>query len=588
MMIYLYSVRRKAFLVFILTSSFLPAMAQLTPFELDKSRNTTATYQEVIAFYKQLDARYDQMQLLEYGPTDIGKNLNLVVLSKRKIFNAEEIQRQNVRIILVNNGIHPGEPEGIDASMMMARDMLSKNTLPDDVVICIIPVYNIDGMLNRGTSRANQNGPESYGFRGNYQNLDLNRDFIKTDSENSRSFQEIFNIWQPEIFVDNHTSNGADYQYVMTLIHPQKDKLHSVVSQYTTARMLPALYKGMKESGYEMIPYVNSVEETPDAGITGFLETPRYSTGYAALHNTIGFMPETHMLKPFAQRVGSTYQFMKTMIEIVQRDALQIGENKRKADDEVKKQSTFALSWKLDNGQSSRIKFKGYTAKYKSSGVSGLPRLYYDRDTPYEKEITLRDHYLPSAVADKPAAYIIPQAWQKVISLLKLNGVQMKRLSVDTEVGAEMYYIEDYKSAGKPFEGHYINTQVKLKPVQQKVKFYEGDYVVSTDQKQNRYVVETLEPQATDSFFTWNFFDAILGQKEHFSAYVFEDEAEKLLKHDIPLSRKLEDAKKNDTELVKSAEAQLNLLYRNSGYFEKTYMRYPIGRLLIMDKLDLK
>ncbi len=581
-------VMKEAFLTFILTAFFLAAMAQLTPFERDKTGNVTATYQEVITFYKELDSKYDQMQMLEYGPTDIGKNLNLVVLSKNRIFSPEEIRRRNTRILLINNGIHPGEPEGIDASMLLVRDMLSKNALPDDVVICIIPVYNIDGMLNRGISRVNQNGPESYGFRGNYQNLDLNRDFIKTDSKNSHSFQEIFNIWQPEVFVDNHTSNGADYQYVMTLIHPQKDKLHPVLSKYTTDRMLPALYRGMKESGFEMIPYVNSVEETPDEGIIGFLESPRYSTGYAALHNTIGFMPETHMLKPFAQRVKSTYQFMKSMIDIVQKDALLIGKNKRRADDEVEKQSTFALSWKLDNDQFSRINFKGYTAKYKASGVSGLPRLFYDRNTPYEKEISIRDHYLPSAEAEKPAAYIIPQAWQKVISLLKLNGVQMKRLSSDTDIDLKMYYIEENKPAARPFEGHYINSQVKLMRVQQKVAFYEGDYVVFTDQKQNRYIVETLEPQATDSFFTWNFFDSILGQKEHFSAYVFEDEAEKMLKNDLSLSRKLEEAKKKDPELAKSAQGQLTWLYRNSEYFEKTYRRYPVGRLLITDKLDLK
>lgn len=98
-----------------------------------------------------------------------------------KVFEPEQIRKQNKRILLINNGIHPGEPEGIDASMMLARDLLENKSLPKDVVICIIPVYNIDGMLNRGLSRVNQNGPEAYGFRGNYQNLDLNRDFIKLD-----------------------------------------------------------------------------------------------------------------------------------------------------------------------------------------------------------------------------------------------------------------------------------------------------------------------------------------------------------------------------------------------------------------------
>lgn len=564
------------------------AIAQLSPFEQHKSKNVTATYPEVIAFYKELDRKYEQVQMLDYGPTDIGKPLNLVVLSRDKVFEPEHIRKQNKRILLINNGIHPGEPEGIDASMMLARDLLENKSLPKDVVICIIPVYNIDGMLNRGLSRVNQNGPEAYGFRGNYQNLDLNRDFIKSDSKNSRSFQEIFNFWQPEIFVDNHTSNGSDYQYVITLIQTQKDKLNSILSDYMTSRMVPDLYSKMKVSGFEMTPYVNSIEETPDSGIVGFLETPRYSTGYAALHNTIGFMPETHMLKSFAQRVESTYSFMQSVIEIVERDASLIAENKRKADEMLKVQTSFPISWALDDSKVSMFNFKGYEAKYKTSAVSNLSRLYYDRNSTFEKEIKVWDHYVPSLSIDKPLAYIIPQSWQKVIDLLSLNRVQMKRLGADTEIDAEMYYIEDYKTVNHPFEGHYIHSQVKLRKVKQKLKFYEGDYIVHADQQQNRYIVETLEPQGTDSFFAWNFFDSVLGQKEHFSDYVFEDEAAKLLKEDAGLAQKLKEEKSKDPELAKSAAAQLNWLYRNSEYYEKTYMRYPVGRLLAPAKLDLK
>jgi len=156
------------------------------------------------------------------------------------------IRKQDKRVLLINNGIHPGEPEGIDASMMLARDLLKGNKIPANVVICIIPLYNIDGSHNRtSTSRANQNGPLAYGFRGNSRNLDLNRDFIKTDSKNSASFQQIFNTWNPEVFVDTHTSNGSDYQYTMTLIPTQKDKLNQVLSTYLTGQMVPSLYKEM-------------------------------------------------------------------------------------------------------------------------------------------------------------------------------------------------------------------------------------------------------------------------------------------------------------------------------------------------------
>jgi hypothetical protein len=578
----------KAVPLFLILFLSMKTFAQQTPFELG-NKNQSATYDEAIAFYQKLTKASPQAKLLTYGSTDFGKPLHLLVLSKNKVFDPVQIRKSNQRILLINNGIHPGEPEGIDASMMLARDLLKNKQLPDDVVICIIPVYNIDGAFNRGnSSRANQNGPEAFGFRGNSRNYDLNRDFIKTDSKNSAAFQLIFNTWQPEIFVDTHTSNGADYQYTMTLIPTQKDKLNPTLAGYLTKTMVPALYQQMQQKGFELIPYINSVEETPDAGITGFLESPRYSTGYAALHNTIGFMPETHMLKPYDKRVESTYLLLKTYVDIVERDAKLIGENKRKADEAVSQQKDFPLNWKLNEQAWDTITFKGFAAKYKPSTVSGTDRLYYDRNDPYTKEIKYWNKFEPGTVIQKPVAYVIPKAWDRVIALLKLNGVKLCQLAADTQLAVDSYYITDYKTASRPFEGHYLHNNVLLSTKQQQLQYYAGDYLVYVNQPQNRYIVETLEPQATDSFFTWNFFDSILDQKEHFSAYVFEDTATGLLQNDPALRKLLEQEKAKDPAFSKNPAAQLDFVYKHSKYYENTHLRYPIGRLQHDIKINLK
>lgn len=562
--------------------------AQQTPFELS-NHNTTATYTQAIEFYRNLAKTYPQAKLFSYGSTDFGKPLHLLVLSKDKVFDPAVLRKSNKRIFLINNGIHPGEPEGIDASMILARDLLKGKLLPDNVVICIIPVYNIDGSFNRSsTSRANQNGPESYGFRGNSKNYDLNRDFIKTDSKNSAAFQQIFNLWQPEIFVDTHTSNGADYQYTMTLIPTQKDKLNPILAGYLTQSMVPALYTEMRKKGFELIPYINSVQETPEAGITGFLESPRYSTGYAALHNVIGFMPETHMLKAFDKRVEATYQLLKTYVALVSRDAELIGENKRKADQAVAQQKSFPLSWKLNETLYDTILFKGFAAKYKASTVSGADRLYYDRNEPYTKSIKYWNKFEPQVTVEKPIAYLIPKAWDRVVELLKLNGVKVSLLADDMQIGVDSYYISDYKTAPRPYEGHYLHNNIQLITKQQKLQFYAGDYIVYTDQPQNRYILETLEPQATDSFFTWNFFDSILDQKEHFSAYVFEDTATGLLQNNPELRTQLEQAKLKDPALAKNPAAQLEFVYKHSNYYESTHLRYPIARLQQNININLK
>jgi len=567
---------------------FFTAQAQLTPFELSKDKNYTATYSEVIAYYKKLALTNPQMKLINYGTTDIGKPLTLVVLSRDKVFDPALIKKQNKRVLLINNGIHPGEPEGIDASMMFARDLMKNNALPKDVVICMIALYNIDGSMNRGWSRVSQNGPRAYGFRGNYRNLDLNRDFIKADSRNALAFEQIVNTWNPEVFLDNHTSDGADYQYIMTLIETQKDKQNPILSKYTAETLTPELYKRMKKSGYEMIPYGAGERGLPDMGIESFLETPRFATGYTAQRNIISYITETHMLKSFDKRVYSTYAFEQHLVDLVERDAKLIGELKHKTDEQVAKQKTFALNWEVGKDKVDSIEFKGYAALHKPSDISGLSRLYYDRNQPYTKTVKFLNTYKATDSAEKPLAYVIPQAWGKIIDLFKLNSVAMYRLTHDTTLTLQMYYIDDYKTPQKPFEGHYLHSGVKLNPVTMPVKFYEGDYVVYTNQALNRYIVETLEPQGVDSFFAWNFFDSILGEKEYFSNYVFEDKAAEMLKTDPELKKKLDDAKAKDPKLAASAAAQLNFVYRNSIYFEKTYLRYPVGRIIADTKLDLK
>ncbi len=570
---------------FMLISFF--TKAQLTPFEKDPQKNTTATYAQIVSYYEQLDKQYDQLKVYNIGTTDIGKPLQLIVLSKDKVFDPAMIKKQNKRVILINNGIHPGEPEGIDASMMLVRDLLKKNALPVNVVICLIAVYNIDGCLNRGLSRVNQNGPAAYGFRGNYRNLDLNRDFIKADSKNALAFMQILNTWKPDVFLDNHTSDGADYQYVMTLIETQHNKQNRIIADYTSKTLTPELFSRMKKSGFEMTPYVESEGATPDSGIVAFLETPRYSSGFTAQRNIISYISETHMLKAFAPRVISTYDLMQHLIDIVQRDTVFIGKIKLQADEETKTQKSFALNWELDKTSFDTITFKGFTAGYKPSEVSGLPRLFYDRTKPFTKNIRYYNTYKATVFADKPAAYIIPQAWGKVIDLMERNGVKTHRLKTDTTLTVQTYSIADYKTPARPFEGHYLHNNVKVSVKEASIKFYQGDVVVYADQSLNRYIVETLEPQGVDSFFAWNFFDSILGQKEYFSDYVFEDVAAGLLKKDPQLKQKLEAEKVKNPELAKSAAAQLNFVYKNSVYMEPTFLRYPVCRMMNSVKLNL-
>jgi hypothetical protein len=342
--------------------------------------------------------------------------------------------------------------------------------------------------------------------------------------------------------------------------------------------MLPELYGNMAQKGWEMIPYVDSPKETPDSGIVGFCDYGRYSTGYAALWNTIGFMPETHMLKPFKDRLWSTYAFMEVVIQFMADHSEAIGKARAAAFERTRSKTTFELDFAMDQMAFDSITFKGYTAKYKPSAVSGLPRLWYDRSEPYTKKIPYYNHFKPSVTVEKPLAYIIPQAWENVIERLKNNGVEMEILAKDTEFDTETYFIRDFKTRNA-WEGHYYHSAVKVETKQLKRRFHAGDVLIYLNQNANRYLMETLEPHAPDSWFAWNFFEPIIMQKEYFSAYVFEDLAAQFLKENPAVKAQLDAKRAAEPEFAADATKQLDWVYRQSPWYEPTHQMYPVGRV---------
>ncbi|MBL0269937.1 MAG: M14 family metallopeptidase [Chitinophagaceae bacterium] len=572
---------RKSFLfLLILSVNMLQAQVISTTFEKSGGTQSPA-YPEIINWWKKLDEKSGKVKLLTMGMTDAGYPLHLAVVANNGDYNFEQIRRNNKRIILVNNGIHPGEPDGIDASMLLARDIVEgRYKIPDNIVIAFIPVYNIGGCLNRSANyRVDQNGPDEFGFRGNSQNLDLNRDMIKCDSKDARALTEIFHLLDPDVFVDNHVSNGADYQHVMTLLSTQNSKLGGAMGEYLTNEFEPALYGAMKTKGFDLVPYVNSFGDTPENGWPEYWDSPRYVSGYAALWHCFSFVPESHMLKPYNQRVKGTYALMQSFIEFTSRNSAVIKNLRQQTKDAVKMQAEFPISWALDRTQYKEVMYKGFEAGRKPSEVSGLPRLYYDRSKPFEKTVKIFNTYSVKSTIKKPRAYIIPQGWWKVIELLQLNKVQMTQLKRDTVITVEVYKIDDYKTLPRQYEMHHLNTDVKVSMSEQSIQFRKGDWYIPMNQVANRFLIETLEPQAEDAYFAWNYFDAVLGQKEGYSAYAFEDIAADYLKKNPELVSKMDQLRKTDTAFAKSGRAQLNYVYQQSPWYEPDHLRYPVFRV---------
>ena len=516
-----------------------------TEFEASNGQETS-TYDQVILFYKQLADTYMSVAIYEMGKTDSGKLLHLVTFNPNRGFESEFSSRKDKNILLINNGIHPGESDGIDASMMLIRDLAQgKINSPLNTIIAVIPLYNIGGALNRNTStRTNQNGPKEYGFRGNARNYDLNRDFIKADTKNAQAFIKIFRTLKPELFIDTHVSNGADYQYTLTHLFTQHDKLGGALGDYLHTIFIPALEDSLSQKKWDISPYVNVYNKTPEHGFSQFFDSPRYSTGYAALFNTLGMMVETHMLKPYEKRVQGTYELLKSFINIADNDAKRIKDLSSQAYKNFKTGSNYPITWKIDSSKSSTINFKGYEGSMIASKITSAKRLKYDRNSPFTKEISYNNYYTPSQNISIPEKYIIPQGWWNIINLLKINKIKMDKVDKDTTLTATIYKIKNYKTVTYPYEGHYRHYNTEIDSITEKVLVKKGDYIVNTQQYGVRYILETLEPSAPDSFFNWNYFDAILQQKEGFSPYVWEDMALEFLENNPAIKKEFETKKR--------------------------------------------
>ncbi len=546
--------------------------------------NTTPTNDELIAHLQYLDRKHKEIKLYNMGPSDYGQPIYLCVINGARDSLKTFEKARNSTTLLINNAIHPGEPDGINACLiwldqwiLAGKPVKSRDGQDDLPVIAFIPAYNVGGMYNRSsTSRANQNGPEAYGFRGSAKNLDLNRDFTKMDAVNTLTFVQIFQALDPDVFIDNHVSNGADYPYTLTYISSMKERLAPSMQQLTYQSCLPTLKDYCQIGNFELFPYVEHKGETPEDGIVAFNDLPRYAMGYASLFHSLSFTVETHMLKPFPQRVQATLQFMNSTIAYMMSNATQIEQARKEAKSWCQQQAYFRFNYQLDEQNVDSIRFKGYKVVYPIHPVTGLAQLEYDRSQPYEKNIPYYRHYVSQDSVKTPTYYIVGAQESQIISYLKLNGVQFQTVEFFSKKIVYCQVVKDYKAPTRPYEGHFKLSQINVETTQKEIQLKPGDILIPTQQDRALFIHSVLQGEAEDSYLSWNFFDSYLQQKEYFSSYVFKENVARILEENPILKSKYEERKALDVQFAKSEWDQLFFIYQNSPYFEQTFMRLPI------------
>jgi hypothetical protein len=552
----------------------------------------TPRYDETVAYCKRLAEFSPLVSFTDFGVSPQGRKLPLLIIDKDREFDPRAAHARGKVVLLVQAGIHAGEIEGKDAGLTLIRDIIVKNKYPqllDHVVLLFIPIFNVDGHERFGPyNRINQDGPREMGWRTTAQNLNLNRDFAKADSPEMRSWLGLFDRWLPDFLIDVHTTDGADFQYVVTCGLETNRNVVKPLAEWCDSTLMPELEKRMAESGFPVGPYVYPrVDHAVTSGLMSWTATPRFSNGYGAAQNRPFMLVETHMLKSYRQRVESTYELLRNVLEylnsksgiytrlILQGDSLTA----------AMAGSYYPISFRPSR-DSVMLDFLGVDFRFEHSVISDTSAVVWGN-----KKVTYRVPYFDrNAVADSvlvPYAYVIPSEWRAELEILKLHGARIDFLSRDTELSVDSYRFGEPKWSVEPFEGRHA-LRVKTTPITEKRNYPAGTAVVIMNQRTNRIVTHLLEPRSGDSFVAWGFFDAIMEQKEYAENYVIEKMAPAMLAKDPALKLEFENRLVSDTAFAKNPEARLQFFYERSLYWDRQLNVYPIGKLVTRVDLPLK
>lgn len=556
----------------------------------------TPRYDETIAYLRRLAAATPLIRLESFGQSGEGRDLWVAVAAKDAPPTPALIHRAGKPVVLIQACIHAGESDGKDAGLALLRDILITKTranLLDHAVILFIPIFNTDGHERFGPfNRINQNGPAQMGWRTTTANLNLNRDYLKADAPEMRAWLKLWNEWNPDLFIDCHVTDGADFRYNLTYQYEHHENVPASVLAWEHAAFDKRVVPATEAAGNLLSTYLEFKDNRDlTKGIEAFLPSPRYSTAYTPLRNRPGLLIETHMLKDYRSRVRATYDFLRFTLEEVNRDPLSLTKAVGKADEEVTAEGRsydpsrlYPLKFELTD-KSTPYKLKAVEYRRELSDVSGAVRVIYGTK-PLDLTVPLYDDVRRTAAVAPPLFYIVPPQWKSVIEVLRIHGLRLQRLVGPETIEIESYRFSEAKWANVPFEGRVMPTY-KTTLVRERRAFPAGSIIVPLAQPAAQVAIHLLEPEAPDSLVAWGFFNAIFEQKEYGEDYVLEKLSREMLAKDENLRREFEQRVATDPKFAASARDRLDFFYDRSPYKDPQLDLYPVGRIISPQRLKL-
>lgn len=555
----------------------------------------TPRYDETIAYARRLEAASPLIRVSSFGQSAEGRALPLVIAATGATFTPESARKAGKAIVLIQACIHAGESDGKDAGLALLRDIAITKTRPgllDKLVLLFIPIYNTDGHERFGPyNRINQNGPAEMGWRGTSTYLNLNRDYMKADTPETRAWLRLWTHWNPDLFVDCHVTDGADFQYNVTYQYEHHENAPASVTEWMKNTMEGRVVPATNADGNIVTSYIVFKDNRYlDRGIVSFIGTPRFSTGYTPLRNRPGLLIETHMLKNYRSRVRGTYDLLRHILEEVNRDPQALLRAVKQADDE-----TIAAGRAYDPAKKYPLRFdltdksvpfqlKAFDYRRELSDISGAVRVIYGT-TPMDVTVPLFDDVRVTNSVSTPLYYVIPKQWTDAIDVLSAHGIRLQRLEAATTIEVESYRFSEAKWATAPFEGRLI-ASFKTAPIHERRTYPAGTVVVPMDQAAGNVALYLLEPNAPDSLVAWGFFNSVFEEKEYAEDYVAEKMAREMMARDPALRREFEERVANDPKFAADAAERLRFFFMRSPYFETQVNVYPVGR--VTTRLDVR
>lgn len=535
----------------------------------------TPTYEQTMVWLRQLALAAPELRMISIGRSPEGRDIWMVIASRDHLFTPETLQRSARPTLFVQAGIHAGEIDGKDAGLMFLRELTVNRrwrTLLDRANFIFVPILNVDGHERASQySRINQRGPDVSGWRTNARNLNLNRDYTKLDTDEVRAVVAALDRWKPDLYIDTHVTDGADYQYDVTFGWNTAYSPNAV--RWLESTLTPALNRDLRAMGHIPGPLIGN---DPAEGLTLLNLPPRFSDGYGDVRHMPSILVETHSLKPYEQRVLGTLVALESAMETVGREGTAL---KRAAkNDSEQRINPVPLDWRIapPTGNPEMMDFLGIESRIGPSPVSGAARTEY-LGKPVNKRIAVYRQKEAAASVPRAKAYWIPAAWGSIADLLKVHGVAMDRITEPREIEVDMYRLHDPKFDAQPFEGR-VRVTATTTVEHRKERLPAGSYRINTNQPLGDLITVLMEPASPDSFFQWGFFHSILQRTEYVENYVVEAVAEQMLASDPAIRAEFERRLAADEAFRASAEQRLDFFYSQTPYSDPRWRLYPIGR----------